>query len=91
MSTVNIYDPLSVSDEQIARMEVVIHDMAKRGNFAAIGLSKELMPLASMQNKRRIILGAYAHFYELMVCLNMALSSTADVDEMMRKLEGLPK
>jgi len=79
----------SITDEQIERMALVIHDLAKRGNFAAIGVSKTLMPVSSMHEKRRIIFGTYAHLFELLTCLNMSLSSTADVDEMKRKLEKL--
>jgi len=77
-----------LTDAQIERIEVVISELAKRGNAWGIAIDKQLLIGGlNMEARRRIVLGAYGQMYEAMLCINMAMTSTRTPAEILASLK----
>lgn len=69
-----------VTSEQIDRIELIIHALAKRENPLAMGIERQIKD-QSPAEKRRLILGFYGKTFEFMVSVQMAMDSTRTVEQ----------
>lgn len=63
-----------LSDEQVERLVLVIKNLKEFNATAAVAwaaLEKE----ADLEGKRKVLVMTFAHTYELMLCMNMAVNS----------------
>ena len=65
----------AVSNEQIARMELTLAELARRGNPIAIGIGKNLENMTPA-GRRGQLLGWYKQLFEALFCLHLALQPT---------------
>lgn len=75
-----------MTDEQIARVEIVIKDLAKCGNAWGIGIGKQIAGKQPEQ-KRRLILGAVGQMWEAMLSIQMAMDSTRTPEQVRQALQ----
>ena len=81
-----------VTDEQIARIEVVIAELAKKKNAWGIGILKQLTEHGKdAAMRRRIILGSYGQMYEAMLSIQMALQSNRTPEQVKAALAAQGK
>lgn len=66
--------PTTLSDAQLARLEVVLQELARRNNAWGIGIAKQIAG-RNAGEKKRIISGAFGQMYEAMLSMQMAMQS----------------
>ena len=73
--------------EQMERVKIVIHGLARRGNAWGIGIERQIAG-KSAEEQRRVILGSVGQMYEVLLALRMATDSERSAAEIEASLQA---
>jgi N-acetylglucosamine kinase-like BadF-type ATPase len=77
-----------LTHDQIARLEIAVNEMARRGNPFAQAIAKALEGKTTTSEKRNTLSGSYARMFEAMTVMGMAINSKFTPEKFEERLQG---